>query len=126
VHDLFALESAGDYAGMVALMADDIEFDLAYAPEGIRTPIHGRDAMAQLIDTIIAGTFETFTAEITDTYQGADPEVIVVEYRSDAVVKHNGKRYNNRYIAVFKIRDGKIVFWREYHNPDEANRALAR
>jgi ketosteroid isomerase-like protein len=125
VHELFRLESTGDYDGMCELMADDIEFDLPYGPASIPMPVRGRDAMHELITNLIGGMFTEFEAEITATYAGADPEVIVVEYRSDAVVRHNGGAYNNRYIAVLRIRDGKITFWREYHNPEESNRALA-
>jgi ketosteroid isomerase-like protein len=34
------------------------------------------------------------------------------------VVARNGKTYRNRYVGIFRFRDGKICAWREYHNPD--------
>ena len=37
-----------------------------------------------------------------------DPDELIAEYRSDAVVARNGNAYRNRYIGVFRFRDGKI------------------
>jgi ketosteroid isomerase-like protein len=124
VHDLFALENVGDFAGMTELMSEDVEFDLAYAPEFLTMPVRGRAAMLELMNMLMGGVFRKFTVEILATYQGADPEVIVVEYRSDAIVDRTGGPYRNRYVAIMRIRDGEVAFWREYHNPEEATRAL--
>ncbi len=45
--------------------------------------------------------------------------------RSNGIVKHNGNTYANRYVGIFRLRDGEIVTWREYFNPEEATRALS-
>ena len=124
VRELFARLSGRDFEGLVALLADDVEFDLAYAPEFLPMPTRGREAVGELVTNVIGGMFEPFTIEVVATYPGAEPGVVVAEYASDGTVKHNGNRYLNRYVGIFRFRDDKVAFWREYHNPEEATKAI--
>jgi ketosteroid isomerase-like protein len=125
VRTLFERLSARDFDGVTALLADDVEFDLAFAPDMLEMPVRGREAMHQLLTGVIGAMFEPFRIEISEVYPGCDNDVLVAEYRSDAIVKHNGRTYLNRYVGIFRFRDDHIVFWREYHNPEEATRALS-
>ena len=124
VRTMFKRLSAGDYDSMAELFADDIEFDLAYAPEGFPMPVIGRGPMKDLVAGFMGGAFDPFTIEVVATYPGDDGETIVAEYRSNGTVKHNGKPYRNRYVGIFRVRDGAIVFWREYHNTEAATSAM--
>ena len=125
IRTMFARLSASEYEAMAGLFADDIEFDLAYAPEGFPMPVIGREPMMQLVAGFMGGAFDPFGIEVVDTYPGADGETIVAEYRSLGTVKHNGKTYANRYVGIFRVRDGAITFWREYHNTEAATSALS-
>jgi len=123
---MFAHLSAREFDALAALLADDVEFDLAYAPELLPMPTLGRDAVHDLVENVIGGMFEPFAITITTVYPGAEPGVIVAEYASEAVVKHNGKRYLNTYAGIFRVDDtGHVAFWREYHNPEAATAALS-
>jgi ketosteroid isomerase-like protein len=125
VRTLFEHLSARDFDAVVALLDDDVEFDLAYAPEVLPMPVRGRRAMHDLLTNVIGAMFDPFRIEITEVYAGCDNDVLVAEYRSEATVKHNGRDYLNRYVGIFRFRDGQIAFWREYHNAEEATRALS-
>jgi uncharacterized protein len=122
---MFARLSARDYDGVADLLADDVEFDLAYAPEGLPMPTVGRDAVRGLVVGIIGAMFDPFVITVRSVYPGAEPGLLVAEYASDGTVTHNGKQYVNRYVGIFRVRDGRIAFWREYHDPEQATRALA-
>jgi ketosteroid isomerase-like protein len=125
VRSLFERLSAREFDEMAECLADDVEFDLAYAPEFLPMPTRGRTAVRELVGNVLGGMFEPFSIAITNVYPGADPGVVVVEYASDATVKHNGKQYLNRYVGIFRVDDtGHVAFWREYHNPDAATQAL--
>jgi ketosteroid isomerase-like protein len=125
VREVFARLSAREFDGVAQLLAEDVEFDLAYAPEILPMPTHGRAAVHELVANVIGGMFDPMTLEVTATYPCADPSMIVLEYASEGTVKHNGNRYANRYIGVFRVDDdGLVTFWREYHNPEESTRAL--
>ncbi len=68
--------------------------------------------------------FSSFTLELT---RGARvPRSRRARSRSTAARRwstRNGNEYRNRYIGVFRFRDGKISHWREFHNP-EATKVL--
>jgi ketosteroid isomerase-like protein len=126
VRALFQRLSAREFDEMADLLAEDVEFDLAYAPEFLPMPTRGREAVRELVGSVIGGMFEPFAITISAVYPGAEPGVVVAEYDSDALVKHNGNRYLNRYVGIFRVGDdGRLVFWREYHNPEAATQALA-
>jgi ketosteroid isomerase-like protein len=124
VRELFAHLSRRDFDAVQALLAEDVEFDLAYAPEFLPMPTRGRQAVGDLVGNVIGGMFEPFRIEVVDTYPAAEPGVVIAEYRSDGTVKHNGNRYENRYVGIFRFRDDKVTFWREYHNPEAATKAM--
>ena len=46
----------------------------------------------------------------------ADPEWVVAEYRGEIDLKGGGS-YNNDYVGVFRVVDGRIVLFKEYFNP---------
>ena len=124
IHTLFERLSARDFAGVVELLHEDAEFDLAYAPAMLEMPVRGRPAMQELLTTIIGAMFNPFHIEVTTVYPGADGKTVVAEYVSDGVVAHNGRKYLNRYVGIFRFDGDEISLWREYHNPEAATAAL--
>jgi ketosteroid isomerase-like protein len=123
--EVLARMSSRDFDGVAELLADDFEFDLAYAPEMLPMPTRGRDAFVELTTTIIGAMFDPMVLTVTTAYPCADAATVVLEYTSDGVVTHNGNRYENRYAGIFRANDeGLLEFWREFHNPEEATRAL--
>jgi len=124
VRDLFARLSARDFDAMAALLAEDVVFDLRYAPEMLPMPTEGRAAVRALVGDVIGGMFEPFAIEVVDVHLGAEPDLVFAEYHSEGTVKHNGNEYINDYIGMFRIDDTGIRFWREYHDPERATKAL--
>jgi ketosteroid isomerase-like protein len=125
IRELFARLSARDFDGMGELLADDVEFDLAYAPDMLPMPTTGRAAVLDLVGNVIGGMFDPFVVEVSTVYPGAEPGLVIAEYASDGTVTHNGNRYLNRYVGIFRVdSDGHITFWREYHDPEQATKAL--
>jgi ketosteroid isomerase-like protein len=125
IRTLFGRLSDRDFEAMGELMTDDVEFDLAYAPEMLPMPTVGRAAVLELVGNVIGGMFEPFVITVTTVYPGADPARAFAEYSSDGTVKHNGNRYLNRYVGIFRFADdGRIAAWREYHDPEQATKAL--
>lgn len=125
IRELFARLSAHEWEAAGALAAEDVEFELAYAPDFMDMPVRGRAALVNLYASILGPMFDGFTIAPEEIILGADPDIAVATYASDAIVRHNGKPYRNRYIGIFRFRDGEIASWREYHNPEETTRAMS-
>lgn len=112
----------GDYAGLEPLVTDDLVFELPYGPAAMPNPLVGR-APWMAMSTQTFAMFSSFTQHVDAVYDLDDPDALIAEYHSDAVVAHNGNAYRNRYIGVLRFRDGLVCAWREYHNP-EATKVL--
>ena len=126
IEDLFARLSARQFGTLGALLDDDAVFDVAYLPERslLPNPVKGAKAIQGIFETGVASMFSRLDFEILETYLGADPGVIVVEYASSGVAAPTGRPYANRYVGIFTVRDGKVALWREYHNPERMTEAF--
>jgi ketosteroid isomerase-like protein len=107
----------GRYADLADHVAEDLVFELPYGPDFIPNPVEGRDAWNQMQQMTFA-LFSSFALELVRFHDCLDPDELIAEYRSDAVVARNGHAYRNTYIGVFGFRDRQISHWREYHNPE--------
>lgn len=123
VRSLFAAVSAGQYERLGEFMADDLVFELPYGPSFLPERFDGRELWDRMQRSTFA-MFESFFETLDTAYEVVGSDTLICEYRSHAVVKATNKEYTNRYIGVFRFRDGLIAFWREYHNPAAVSAAL--
>jgi ketosteroid isomerase-like protein len=114
--------SSGDYDALEALVAEDLVFDLPYGPSFMPNPVEGRAEWMEMSRSTFK-MFSSFGLEIDEIYDAVEPDLLIAEYHSDAVVAHNENQYKNRYVGILRFRDGQISAWREFHNP-EATKAL--
>jgi ketosteroid isomerase-like protein len=117
---VIATVSAGKFDQLGDFMTADLVFDLPYGPDFIPNPIEGLDAWNGM-QIMTFKLFTSFALELAEVHECVDPDKLVFEYRSNAVVARNGNAYTNRYIGVVRFRDGKISHWREFHNPEATN-----
>lgn len=117
VRKVLAHISAAEYDQLAAYVTEDLHFELPYAAPPIPNAFDGRAVWDQMQRSTFA-MFTSFRNELRAIYTTSDPDVVIAEYESDAVVARNGKPYRNRYVGIFRFRDGQIAAWREYHNPE--------
>lgn len=99
-----------------ALDDEDVEFEAPYAPGGANR-IVGRQDVANYMPVVL----EFFTIEElveTAQYRCTDPELVILEfYALNGVGVKTGLPYDQKYINVIRVRNGKIVQYRDYWNP---------
>ena len=106
------------------LIADDVLWELAYAPSiGHPAQLSGRDAAVRHA-TWFAGAVENFRFFDLKVYALADPELAVAEVKGEGLIKSTGRMYRQEYVIFLRTTDGKISFLREYFDPVRAARAL--
>jgi ketosteroid isomerase-like protein len=120
--DVVATISRGEYEQLRPCITDDFVFELPYGPASMPRRFDGAEPWIQMSLTTF-GMFRSFRLELDEVHDCLDPDELIAEYHSAAVVAHNGNDYRNRYIGVLRFRDGRICAWREFHNPD-ATKAL--
>ena len=123
VEQAFALLSQMRHRELGPLISDDIDFELPYGPGQKPLAIQGSARWLALNDATWPA-FARFSLAITAVHELLDPDALIVEYRSDGQVRATGKPYRNRYLGIFRFRDGRICAWREFHNPEITARAM--
>ena len=100
--------------GMLDLFADDVVFEFPYAPEGLPKRLEGRAALAAHLARI--GPLLSFgTMELGDVH--AAGETVVIESSCTGQGAATGVPYNQTYVSVVTLRDGRIAHYRDYWNP---------
>jgi uncharacterized protein len=101
------------------LWAPDVVVEAPFAPPGQPRRFEGattfldatrasRESMRQAV------RFEEF--RVTAEHQTTDPEVTVLEYELGGTVLTTGRRASAPFVAVMRVRAGRIVHWREYQD----------
>ncbi|MDA1359559.1 nuclear transport factor 2 family protein [Glycomyces luteolus] len=105
------------------LLADDIVVETPFSPPGMRRH-EGREAWLEFYaGRPLPFRFEEFR-ELT-TFETADPEVLVVEYELAGTITTTGVRASATFIAVLRVREGRILHWREYQDVLAISQALS-
>ena len=124
VRDLFSLVDAMQTDEMLDWFADHSVMELPFAPGKMPRRYDGIDAIRGFV-TFVNGTFSSFAMTVDEVYATSDPNLVVVETHSYAVVAENGRPYRNRYVTFVRFDDrGQIVHWREYYDAGEVVRAF--
>jgi uncharacterized protein len=98
-------------------LADDVVVEWPFAAPGRPRRIEGRAAflaMARPSRAALPFAFDEFTVEAV--HETSDPDVLVVEYRLGGTVTTSGERRSAAFISVIRVRDGRVVLWREYQD----------
>lgn len=97
--------------------ADDGVQDMPYTPEGFPKRVIGKEA---LIRQYAAWPQNSGKARFTDEmrfYPTRDPNMVVVEYHGVSEIVPTERTYDQRYIGLFHVENGKITLFREYFDP---------
>ena len=121
VRGMFAALSAGDAAGFLAPMADDVAFTLigTTAFSGTR---RGKQAV---IDGVLTPLSERLEGGIRLTVERmiAEGDTVVSLSRGEAKTR-DGREYNNTYAHVWRFAGGRVVEVREYLDTELVTSAL--
>ena len=113
-----------DNAQWQTLIADDIVWELAYAPAlGHPARLTGKAEVIRFVTWFLTAVekFHFIDPKI-DAF--ADPQEAVAQVRAEALIKSTGRLYRQEYVVFLRAKDGKIGFMREYFDPTRAAKAL--
>ena len=106
------------------LIADDILWELAYAPSlGHPAQLSGRKETVRHA-TWFVGAVENLHFFELNVYALADVQGAVAEVKGEGLIKSTGRMYQQHYVVFLRAVDGKIAFLREYFDPVRAAKAL--
>ena len=113
-----------DHAQWQTLIADDLVWELPYAPAiGHSARLSGREEVVRHV-TWLLGAVDQFRFFDLQVYAFADPDAAVAEVKAEAQIKTTGRLYRQAYVLFLRAVGGKIAFLREYFDPVRAAQAL--
>jgi ketosteroid isomerase-like protein len=100
-----------------------VVIELPFTPAGVPRLTHGREELRERFRA--AGQLRRMTkAENVVVHETADPEVLVAEF--DLLGEFDGEPFTSTYAMVVTVRDGKIVYSRDYSDTAAAAERIAR
>ena len=106
-----------DVDRFVGLMAPDGYIEWPYRPPGVPARVRGRAEIHRHLTAAAAALIRFAEYRNVVMHETTDPEVIIVEYEAHGTVVTTGAPFRQTVIAVFRVRDGQIVSYRDYINP---------
>lgn len=110
---------AGDQ--MTDLFTHDVTFEFPYAPEGLPRRLDGIDALADHLARL-GPMLELYSFTLHAVYPTHD--TVIFEFSCDGAGIATGLPYDQDYISVVTLREGRISHYRDYWNPLVALAAL--
>jgi ketosteroid isomerase-like protein len=113
-----------DPAQWQLLIADDIVWELAYAPAmGHPAKLIGKNEVLRHV-TWFLGAVADFRFIDPRISAFTDPLEAVAQVRAEAMIKPTGRIYRQEYVVFLRAENGKIVHLREYFDPSRASKAM--
>ena len=110
--DLFARFSAGDIAGVLDLMTDDVTWRLPGKPELLATAgVYDKNRLRRLFDRMYSQLVDGLAMTVVSSIAEGDRVAVEVESKGDL---RNGRQYRQQYHFAITLRDGKIAVVHEY------------
>lgn len=116
VHDYLRLATS-DFGAWMALLHDEVVFEMPYGPSaGIYGRLSGKAEIERAIRPFLASVPALAFTNVNVRVSKQSDEAFVT-FDADTPVPATGKQYTQSYISLFRQRDGKVVFMREYFDP---------
>ncbi|MFI1991806.1 nuclear transport factor 2 family protein [Actinoplanes sp. NPDC020271] len=106
-----------DVDTVVELMAPDGYIEWPYRPAGVPGRLAGRAQIREFLTRTAKGFIRFHEYRDVVIHETLDPEVTIVEYAAHGTVIPTGAPFEQVVIAVFRVREGHVVSYRDYLNP---------
>ncbi len=98
------------------LLADDVIFEYVISVPGYPRRVEGRQNVIDLY-----ADYDSYMtvrrADSLQVYRDPAASVVVLEYEVHGESAQTGRPYDNRFVSIVTIRDGKVARWRDYLDP---------
>ncbi|MEV0402803.1 nuclear transport factor 2 family protein [Actinoallomurus sp. NPDC050550] len=105
---------AGDMDAFADLFAADGVIEMPFALEGVPARLEGREAIREFSAHAGRMPLEITDLRTVQIHRTSDPEVVILELVSVVRATTTGETFEVPCIQVFRIRDGRIVLFRDY------------
>ena len=105
--------------------AEDGVWEMPFAADPLPRAVPGRHLIGHFVDWFFTAAPDLHIVSSV-VHETTDPELFILELRGEANLSLNSNVYANNYCTHMRIRNGKVVLFREYFDPEEVLRAFGR
>ena len=116
---------ATDIDRLADLMAPDGCIEWPFRPAGVPAKLRGRKEIREFLTEAAKGFVRFSEFRNIVIHETTDPEVVITEYDAVGTVLTSGKLFLQTVIAVFRVRNDRVLTYRDYINPLPLAEALA-
>ena len=115
-----------DGQAAVALLGEDAVLEMPYPLAEGENKYGSRKMWGEPLHNYVLGIVERNSqiAFNNSVWRTTHDGLVLLESDGDLVRSKDGKRYQNKYLIIFRAEEGKITLWREYFNPVTAARTF--
>ncbi|QQC92988.1 nuclear transport factor 2 family protein [Streptomyces alfalfae] len=100
----------------IDLWAEDGVMEFPFAPPGAPCRLEGKAAVSAYM-TAYPDHIDLTAIPYVEVHRTGDPDVVVVEMRSEGRAVATGHPFEMSYVAVVTVEEGLITHYRDYWNP---------
>jgi ketosteroid isomerase-like protein len=104
-----------DLDSWMSLLDDNFVMEFPFAPQGRPHRVEGKAALRTYMEG--AKDLEVLSFSQQQIHLTLNPEIIVVEITCEGRVLTTGRAFNSKYVWIMRIKDGKLIYQRDYWNP---------
>ncbi|AQA04617.1 hypothetical protein BVC93_21795 [Mycobacterium sp. MS1601] len=108
-----------DLNGLFAMFDDHLTMRFPYIVDGYPKELQGRSQCEGFLSSV-AAIFRQVRWVKRDVYSTSDPELAMAIAES-SVILSGGGTYTNDYVLLLRMREGKIIEYTEYFDPNRAH-----
>lgn len=98
------------------MFAEDGVMEFPFAPPGVAKRLEGRPALAAHLASL-EGLASFNRMALRSCHRALDAEVFVLEFDGFGTGAATGRPFEQSYVSVITLRDGRIAQYRDYWNP---------
>ncbi len=110
------LEGLADGEDYFDLLADDVVFEYVVSVPGYPRRVEGRQNVIDLYRGY-DDAMRIHAADHLRVYRDPEASVVVLEYEVHGESVSTGRPYDNRFVSISTVEDGKVTRWRDYLDP---------
>jgi uncharacterized protein len=110
------LRGVADGEDFFDLLADDVVVEFVISVPGYPRRVEGRRNIVDLYDGYHS-FMHVRSADGLRVYRDDAQSTVVLEYEVHGESVPTGRPYDNRFVSIVTVRDGKVAAWRDYLDP---------
>jgi ketosteroid isomerase-like protein len=107
---------ASDADTLLEMCAEDVVFEFPYHPPGFTERLEGRAALETYLPTV-SKLISIESMTLKHAFISAEGDAAAIEFSCKGHSPDTGARYDQDYVSIIELKNGRISRYRDYWNP---------